>query len=475
MPRLVLTNIETPGSGSGGHPPLGIAYLASYIKKYIGFHDIRIVDKSKDYFQAIKKLQPDIVGVGYCTMDASYAEKLAEKIKSELNIPVIAGGQHISQIPHTLNKSFDLCVMGEGESTFNDLMNIYLKKGEFSYQDLKAIRGIGFHGNDNIIVNEKRPLIDPIDSIPFPERDLFAMKKYLSPRRSVSDKRLSRGTHMFTSRGCPFHCVFCSSSHFWNIIRYNSAEYVVEEMRMLVDKYKVEGILLFDDLFAGNVDRMIRILQLMKENGLKDKLNFRCYTRVQFLADENRCKIMKDIGITDVSLGFESASQRILSYLKRGNVTIENSKKAVENAKKYGFAVHGCFILGSPMETKEDILKTLEFIKNNPMDTIDLCVLTPLPGTELWNYAKEKGVVKDDMDFSILNTEPANLDNIIYLNETMKKEEFEKYFNLVKKEVDNLNLSITFKPSHLLSFNLWKRIAAHPTSSLKYLYHSIKN
>jgi len=475
MPKLVLTNIETPKSGSSGHPPLGIAYLSSYLKKYLNFHDTSIVDKPNDYFNTIKKLKPDILGIGYCTMDNQDAISLAQKVKTELGIPVIAGGQHISQIPHTLDKIFDLCVIGEGEETLKQLMKLFIEKGKFSPSNLKEIDGIAYHENDKIIITKIRELINPIDNIPFPDRDLFNMKNYLSPRRSVSDKRLSRGTHMFTSRGCPFHCVFCSSSHFWNAIRYNSAEYVVNEMKMLVEKYKIEGILLFDDLFAGDTDRMKKISQLMKEEGIRDKLIFRCYTRVQFLADEKRCELMKEIGITDVSLGFESGSQKILSYLKEGNVKIEHSKKAIENAKKYGFSVHGCFILGSPMETKDDMLQTLNFIKNNPMETVDLCVLTPLPGTKLWDYAKNKGVVKDDMDFNILNTEPTNLDNIIYLNETMPKSEFEKIYNMVKKEVDNLNFTIRFKPSHLLSYQLWKRIFAHPLASSKYLYCYVKN
>jgi radical SAM superfamily enzyme YgiQ (UPF0313 family) len=475
MAKLVLTNIETPRTGSSGHPPLGIAYLASYLMKYIGFHDISIVDKPKDYFRAIKKLNPDIVGIGYCTTDAPTAVELAEKIKSELNIPTIAGGQHISQIPHTLSKAFDACTIGEAEQTFLELMKVFLKNNRFESHTLKNISGIAFHNNGNVVINERRPLIEPLDKIPFPARDLFDMDNYLAPRRSITDKKLSRGTHMFTSRGCPFKCIFCSSSHFWKSIRYNSAKYVVEEMKMLVDKYRVEGILIFDDLFAGDTNRMREIIRLMKEEGFKDKLTFRCYTRVQLVADEERCKLMKEMGITDLSLGFESGSQKILSYIKDGNVTIEQSRKAIENAKKYGFTIHGCFVLGSPMETKEDMLKTLKFIKNNPIDTIDLCLLTPFPGSKLWDYAKEKGFVSDNMDFGILNIGPMNLKNIIYMNETMSKEEFEKIYNMIKQEVDNLNFTIKFKASHLLSSNLWKRVLSHPLSSSKYLFHSIKN
>ncbi len=472
MTRLVLTNIETFRSGSGGHPPLGIAYLASYLMKYLDFHDIFIIDKPKNYFEAIKKLRPDIVGIGYCTMDVLVAKKLAEQIKSNLKIPVIAGGQHISQIPHTLPEPFDVCTIGESEQTLLELMKLFLKKQRLS--GLKHVPGIAFHNSGKVIVNQKRPLIRPLDKIPPPARDLFNMKSYLAPRRSVSDKKLSRGTHMFTSRGCPFKCVFCSSSHFWNRIRYNSARYVVDEMEMLVDKYRVEGILIFDDLFAGDTDRMREIVRLMKERGLKDKLNFRCYTRVQLVADEERCKIMREIGVTDLSLGFESASQKVLSYLKDGNVTVEQSKKALKNAKKFGFAVHGCFILGSPIETKEDMLKTLKFIRNNPMDTIDLCVLTPLPGSRLWSWAKDKGFVNDDMDFSVLNTMPANLNDMIYMKTTMKRDEFEEIYYMIKKEVDNLNFTIDFKARHLLSLHLWKRILSHPLASSIYFYHNLK-
>ncbi len=472
MTRLVLTNIEDPNCGWGGHPPLGIGYIASYVRKYSELKDVAIVDKEKDAFKAIKKLNPDVLGMGFCTINFDRAVRLAEQVKSELGIPIIVGGQHIYHSPSIPNP-FDISVLGEGEHTMLELIQLFLKEQEFKKEKLKNIQGIGFHNNGDVFLTGRRALIEPLDKIPFPARDLFNMEEYLAPRRTVSDRKLSRGTQIISSRGCPYRCVFCCSSHFWQSIRYHSPKYVVEEMKELVDRYRVDGILIFDDLFAADKKRISEITELMKTEGLLGKLDFRCYTRANFIADERTCELLQKMGVTDVTLGFESGSQKVLNYLKKNTVTVEQNRKAIENCKKYGIHINGCFILGSPQETKEDMMETLKFIKENPIDTVDLCVLTPFPGTDVWEYAKQRGLVNDDMDFNVLVTEPSDLDRSIILNEMMPKEEFAKIYETVKKEVDTLNMRVSFKPSQLLSLRLWKRIVSHPVSSSKFLYHSV--
>jgi len=473
MAKLVLINIEDPKTG-WGHPALGIGYIASYIREYLHLDDIAIVDKEKNPFKAIKKLNPDVLGIGFCTEDFNAAVQLAKQVKSELGIPIIAGGQHISLIQHTLSKVFDICVIGEGEQTMLELMQLYLKENEFKKSNLKKIHGIGFHNNGDVVLTERRELIRPLDKIPFPARDLFKMKEYLAPRRSISDRMLSRGTQIMTSRGCPYKCVFCSSLNFWQSVRYHSPTYVVEEMKELIEKYKIDGIVIFDDLFAADKKRLKEIIELMKKEKIIGQLIFRCYTRVNFAADEETCELLQKMGVTDVNFGFESGSQKILSYLKKNTVSIEQGKKAIKNCKKHDIHVNGCFILGSPSETKEDMLTTLKFIKDNPIDTISLCLLTPFPGTELWEYAKQKGLVSDDMDFSRLHVEPSDLDNSLILNETMSKEEFSKTYYMIKKEIEKLNLKVSFRLSHLFSFSLWKRIISHPITSSKYLYYILQ-
>ncbi|MCX6822335.1 MAG: radical SAM protein, partial [Candidatus Aenigmarchaeota archaeon] len=437
---ITLTNIDSDFSDKGGHPPLGIGYIASYIKQY-GIDDVSIVDKENNPLKAIKKHNPDMLGFSSTTPDFPNAVRLAKDAKEELDIPIIIGGQHITLLKR-LPDSFDVGVIGEGEETMKELTDLYVHDGELKKEKLKDIKGIIFHDNDKLIMTEPRPLIEPLDKIPFPARDLFNMNEYLSPRKSITSNKLNRGTHMFTSRGCPFSCAFCSSSKFWKKIRYNSPEYAVKEITYLKEKYKVDGLLIFDDLFVGNKERLKKIVELLDKE--KIELEYRCYTRVNFIIDDEVCRLLKRMGVVSVSLGFESGSQKILNYLNK-KTTVRMNEKAIENCKKYGFHIHGCFILGTPTETREDMMMTLKFIKDNPIiDEIDLTIMTPYPETRIWDYAKQKGLVSDDMDFSILKTQPKDLSQLILLND-MDTNEFKELYKMTLAEVNKRSYNISIK------------------------------
>jgi radical SAM superfamily enzyme YgiQ (UPF0313 family) len=294
---------------------------------------------------------------------------------------------------------------------------------------------------------------------------------YLKPRRAGSGKGISRATQMLTSRGCPYQCVFCASSAFWQKIRFFSAKRVVEEIKLLYEKYKVEEITVYDDLFPANLERLRDIVELLEKENLLGKINFICLSRVNLMDDE-RCRLLKKMGVDSIGLGFESGSQKVLSYLKNDTTTVEQNKKAIEVAKRYGFQVHGFFMIGSPNETKEDMLETLKFIKENPINSVEIASVTPLPGTRLWEYAKKRGLVNDNMNVKKLNMHPQSKD-FIFLNEHMSREEFLKMYNLFWKETDNLTYTVKFKISYLLSPFIWNKIIKHPSKAMKYFYYSI--
>jgi len=300
------------------------------------------------------------------------------------------------------------------------------------------------------------------------------MDEYLEPRRTISKIKLSRGTHMFTSRGCPFNCVFCSSSCFWQRrIRYNSPEYVVGEINHLIEKYKVDGICIFDDLFIADKERLKKIVDLIDENKINEKVSFRCSVRSD-LINEEVCKLMKKMNVQTTTIGFESGSPKVLAYLKRNTMTIEDNKRAAELLHKYGFEIEGLFMLASPGETKDDMMMTLDFIKNNFIDTIQLSITTPYPGTELWNYALEKGLVSNDMDWSRLDLKPnEDLSNQLTMVDTMSKEEFSEIYDLFRKEVEKRNVRIV-SMKNLLSLSLIKKGIRNPRKVFNYLYHSMK-
>jgi len=457
-----------------GHPPLGLAYIASYLRKYGGFDDIVIIDK-EDTMKGVMRERPDVVGFSLHSIEVKDGIELAKQIKSELDIPIIVGGAHFTFLPKTLPKQFDIAAMGEGEQTVLELMQSYEKCGGFETEELKKIKGIAFRHKNSIKVNERRPLIPDLDKLPFPARDLLDMEHfYLKPRR-IFRGFVRKGTHMITSRGCPYRCVFCCSTNFWQKTRFHSAEYVVNEIKELIETYKVEAITIYDDLFVADRKRVEKIVNLMKQEGLQDEAIFCCTGRAN-LMDDKLCKLLKEMGVVNMMFGLESGSQKILSYLKKDTVTVEQNKRAVRIAKKYGFFVEGSFMIGSPNETKEDMMKTLDFIKQNPLDYAAFYITTPHIGTELWDHAKSHGMVSEDMDYSKENLHPTeNFEQNIFINKKVTKEEFSEIVREFGEVCDRINFgSINLKYRDVLSPDLWKRIITEPIQGWLYFKHLLK-
>ena len=171
--KLALVSLDR----SGGVPPLGIAYIASYMRKYLNFYNTTIIDKEKPEIK-IKKEKPDVVGISAVTGEFVEAIKLSKIIKQQFDIPTILGGVHISLLPYTLPKTFDIGVIGEGEQTVLELVKIFEKFGEFKQEDLLKVDGIVFHKNNYLKFTGPRKPIEKLDSIPYPARDLLKMKEY---------------------------------------------------------------------------------------------------------------------------------------------------------------------------------------------------------------------------------------------------------------------------------------------------------
>jgi len=470
--KLALLSLEK----TGGVPPLSIAYIASYLREYGGYNNIIVIDK-EDPIKRIKKEKPDLVGMSVATNEFSEANLLAYKIKSNFDIPIIIGGHHISNLPHKLPNHIDIGVIGEGEETMLELIQFFEKYG-MECSKMKKIDGLVFHDGENICITNSRKLIEPLDKIPYPARDLLKMKEYYLKLRRIPtlSQEITIGTHIITSRGCPYKCIFCSASYFWqNRIRFHSAEYVVGEIKHLIEKYKVESIGIYDDLFAVSKPRLKRIVELIKKEGIDEKINFGCQGRAN-LFDEETASLLKEMNVTSIGFGFESGSEKILKYLKDGQVTVEQNRRAIELCNKYGIKVGGFFILGSPGETIEDIKQTYEFIVNNKLTTMMAFILTPFPGTPLWEIAKNDNIVSDNMDFSKFSFFDFSL-KTPFLNKNMTKEEFlnsdyVKRIMYLDSKLNYENVKIHWRG--LFSLNLIKRAIKNPVETARYFKNILK-
>lgn len=437
-------------------PPLGLAYLASYVRKYSDINNIVIIDK-ENQIKGIEREKPDIIGIGAMTSEFPETKLLAERIKEKFDIPIILGGHHITLMPtHFANPPFSLAVLGEGERTLTELMQIFERYGSFPIKKLRNVNGIIFKNNRN--VNEMtpvRPLIEPLDEIPYPARDLLKMKEYYLTLRKTVFGRLGIYGQMITSRGCPYKCTFCSTALFWRRPRFHSAEYVVGEMKHLIERYDVDVILIFDDLFITNKKRVAEIAELMEKEGINEKIKLYVFGRAN-LIDSELLKNLKKMNVAMMEFGLESGSEKILKYLKKGQVTVEDNRKALKLCKKFGIRTNGSFIVGSPEETDEDLKQTLNLLKDENLDKSHVCQLTPFPGTEIWEHAKKMGIVSDDSKFDLKKTYLQKFKPEFIMTNNISKEDFTKWYYLLRteseKKLHKVNLKELFlevKPKHL--------------------------
>jgi len=451
-------------------PPLGLAYIASYLKKYGDFNNIIIIDK-EDPIEKIKKEKPDLIGVSAMFLDFDKINTMANEIKKEFDVPLLLGGPHVSSMPHNfLSFNFDVGVIGEGEQTTLELMQLFEKEGNFDPKKLTSIKGIVFRNERNVLqITEARPLIEPLDKIPFPARDLLKMKEvYLIPRKG-SFNEIGVYSNMISSRGCPYNCTFCSPSMFWKKFRCFSPEYVVEEMNFLISSYKLDGIIIWDDLFVVGKQRLEKIVKLVKDEGINEKVKFWVFARAN-LVNREIAKLLKEMNVTAIGFGLESGSEKILKYLKKGTVTIEDNKRAIKLCKEQGIKTMGNFIIGSPDETEEDLQQTFDLFTNKNLDESYIHQLTPFPGTQIWDYAKQKGIVSDDINkldfsqFSLDGYKPG-----LVMAERISKEKLREWYDKFRNAELRKNYNIKLNPKMFLNPIFFKKIVSNPHEVFRYV------
>ncbi len=361
-------------------PNISLAYLGAVLERN-GFQ-VRLVNPQigQDLFKEIKNFSPSLIGLSAYTEEIKSVAKTASKIKQDFpETKVVLGGSHASSLPvRTLKefKGFDACVVGEGELPIVDLA-----KGV----NLRKIGGISFRKNSKVFLNKPSELMKSLDSLPFPAWDLFNLKSYeglytdhLRPFKKQLELPVS------ASRGCPYQCAFC-----YNVsgrYRSRSAENVFEELKRDVHFLGAKRIQFVDPTFGVDKKQVIKLCSLIKESGLNKCFEWFAGTRVE-LASVDFMKKIKEAGCTNLFIGVESGDQAILNSFKRG-VSTDGIKKVFENAQKIGLNTHASFILGLPGETVKSVKKTIEFAKKLKTKYAIFSILTPYPGTRVFDLAE---------------------------------------------------------------------------------------
>ena len=232
-----------------------------------------------------------------------------------------------------------------------------------------------------------------------------------------------------TSRGCPYKCIFCQPSAMWKKLRMHSAEYVADEIAFIRRKYAINAIFVEDDLFTGSKKRVATLVDLLAKRDLIGKIWYYVGARTAQI-DQDWVSLFRDLGVVKVEFGIESGSDDIASYLKNRKESRAVNERAISMLNDAGISIYASFIAGAPPERMSDLKRTFSMIRwikrNHIGNTAGINILTPLPGTDLWDYAVRNGVIETEgFDWNRLATRasvPRQADEIVYLNENIPRQ-----------------------------------------------------
>ena len=333
---------------------------------------------------AAKQYAPDVIGISFMTPNSASAYYLAKHLKAHIpDIPLIAGGFHPTLVPEEplAKGGFDYVVRGEGELTIVELIHALQEKS-----DCSAIAGISYTMNGSIVHTPPRPYIQDLNAMPFPA---FPILQNVNRQNDLY-------SGIITSRGCPFACNYCASNVMWSRkVRYRTPENVIEEITRRHERSGITHIRFHDDTFTLNRQYVEELCTKML--ALDFRIQWMCDTRGDTL-DVPLLQLMKQAGCTLMNIGLESGSAKIQQQIKK-NMNTQTVAQAVKLARKAGIHTLVYFMVGFPNETEEDIRESLDAMKTIRPDHVIWSILTPYPGTEVWDFGVKHGYIPADPDW----------------------------------------------------------------------------
>lgn len=366
--KIALVNPKPREAYTVYGPSLGLCYLSSYLKAH-GITDIEGVDLNIDsHERMVETIQrADLVGV-YCSTKALKPALDVAATAKQFGKIVVFGGPHPSVLPEEIlgNRHVDYVVLSEGEESFLALLKALQGEGTF-----EAIDGLGYRRAGEIVINPRTRYIHNLDTIPFPDRNLFGFD-------------YSRGITFCATRGCPYKCSNCQPALSLQTcaFRMRSVENVIDELRMVAQGKLVHFI--DNDLTVNK-----KWLRNLCERIIEEKLKFSwgCQGRVNTLSSELMV-LMKRAGCIHVGVGIESGSQDLLDGFLNKQLDLKRAEKVIEDSVAVGLPLHGWFIIGIPTETLDDMKRTIEFALTHDLASVGFSIGTPWPGTVFYNVAQ---------------------------------------------------------------------------------------
>ena len=373
------------------YPPLGTLYAAALMRDNgyeVSLFDTMFVNNPSDVKIELANNKPGFFviyddGFNYLTKmcltnmrEAAFS--MCKMAKAEGCIVIVSSSDSTDRYAEYLSEGADFVIIGEAEHTLLELAG-HVKNW---LNDYSSIKGIAFKKNGEVVKTPCRPVIRNLDALPLPAWDLENMALY---RQAWMKSAGYFSLNMSTTRGCPFKCNWCAKPIYGN--RYNSrgTENVVEEIKLLKYKYKIDHIWFCDDIFGLKPGWVKELAALLEKE--KISIRFKIQSRADLLAEEETVKALAQAGCENVWIGAESGSQKILDAMDKG-VTVEQINDATLLMKKHGIKPSFFIQFGYPGELKDDIRLTIDMINKLLPFEIGISVSYPLPGTSFYEKVK---------------------------------------------------------------------------------------
>jgi anaerobic magnesium-protoporphyrin IX monomethyl ester cyclase len=402
MMRVLVTNPPWPGEGYGARSdvrwphkrsdkyleyPIYLAYVVAVLEQAgveVSFIDAVMEEMSiADFAQAVAGTRPDLLLMECSTPSINYELESAKAVKDAVDgIFVALIGSHPTFFHEEIlkcNPAVDAVCRGEFEMTAKELA-LTLAEGH----GLDQVAGLSYREGTEVRINEPRPLIQDLDSLPFPARHIVRQEGYRAAIYSGD-----RPTAMVSSRGCPHHCIYClwPETLYGHKFRARSAANVVDEMEHVVRDYGVDEVYFDDDCLTVDKRRVKEMCRLLLERGVDVK--WIVQSRVDTV-DRETLAAMKEAGCHYILFGVESGSPKMLEIMKK-RISLDRVREAFKDCREVGIKTQAFFLFGVPGEDQETIRETIEFAKQIDADSTQFAIAIPHPGTELYQVCTEHG------------------------------------------------------------------------------------
>jgi radical SAM superfamily enzyme YgiQ (UPF0313 family) len=392
--RILLVKPYQPVTPQHCQPPLGILYLISSLRARFGaaveahYWDLRLFCERPEAFAAKIAGQYDLVGISALNFEAEVSHRLAKALKALSPSTILAlGGPYSHSAPERVRETggFDWIFDGESERTFATAVGRLLA-GE---ADLGGIPGLAWRPSEEApyVDNGDEDSIADLDTLPMPAWDLVPFDLYASRSNMNGPLRAKRYAPLFTSRGCPYKCHYCHDI-FGKRYRWRSAESVLEEIDLLVNRYGVREFEIVDDIYNLHKPRMREIAKGVIERYGRRSLFFCFPNGVRgdiFNLDD--LPLLQDMGVYQMCVAIETVTPRLQKLIEK-NLDVEHARQVIERAAALGITVRGFFMIGFPTETADEIQRTIQFALDSSLTFAAFFHVVPQQGTPIYDLAR---------------------------------------------------------------------------------------